>query len=143
MYRISTHGRYALRMMADIAEQTSNHPHAAGQTNNSEEQVKMPTLPDISYYSHSKNASSIHCLQVMLRTISHERLRIVSHKRSTTHSRVLKISFLNPMARSCFQICSMGFISGVYGGICNRVMFSGTINPFDLCQAAPSHTKRI
>ena len=48
MYRISTHERYALRMMADIAEQTSNHPHAAGQTNNSEEQVKMPTLPDIS-----------------------------------------------------------------------------------------------
>ena len=44
MYRISTHGRYALRMMADIA----SHPHAAGQTNNSEEQVKMPTLPGIS-----------------------------------------------------------------------------------------------
>ena len=48
MYRISTHGRYALRMMADIAEQTSNHPHAAGQTNNSEEQIKLPTLPGIS-----------------------------------------------------------------------------------------------
>ena len=48
MYRISTHGRYALRMMADIAEQTSNHPHAAGQTSNSEEQIKLPTLPGIS-----------------------------------------------------------------------------------------------
>jgi Rrf2 family protein len=48
MFRISTHGRYALRMMADIAEQTSNNSHAAGQTNNSEEQVKMPPLPGIS-----------------------------------------------------------------------------------------------
>ena len=48
MYRISTHGRYALRMMADIAEQTSNNSHAAGQTNNSEEQIKLPTLPGIS-----------------------------------------------------------------------------------------------
>ena len=49
MFRISTHGRYALRMMADIAEQTSNNSHAAGQTNNSEEQIKLPTLPGISY----------------------------------------------------------------------------------------------
>ena len=48
MFRISTHGRYALRMMADIAEQTSNNSHAAGQTNNSEEQIKLPTLPGIS-----------------------------------------------------------------------------------------------
>lgn len=48
MYRISTHGRYALRMMADIAEQTSNNSHAAQQTNNSEEQIKIPTLPGIS-----------------------------------------------------------------------------------------------
>ena len=48
MFRISTHGRYALRMMADIAEQTSNNSHAAQQTNNSEEQIKIPTLPGIS-----------------------------------------------------------------------------------------------
>ena len=48
MFRISTHGHYALRMMADIAEQTSNNSHAAGQTNNSEEQIKLPTLPGIS-----------------------------------------------------------------------------------------------
>ena len=30
MFRISTHGRYALRMMADIAEQTSNNSHLPG-----------------------------------------------------------------------------------------------------------------
>ena len=48
MYRISTHGRYALRMMADIAEQTSNHPHAAGQTIIAEQEGKIPFLSSIS-----------------------------------------------------------------------------------------------
>ena len=49
MYRISTHGRYALRMMADIAEQTSNHPHAAGQTIIAEQEGKIAFLSSISY----------------------------------------------------------------------------------------------
>ena len=52
-------------------------------------------------------------------------------------------SFLKPSFLSSFQICSIGFISGVYGGIKNSSMFSGTISPFDLCQAAPSQHNKI
>ena len=62
-------------------------------------------------------------------------------RRSTTLSRVWNISFLNPTFLISFQICSMGFISGVYGGMKTILIFSGTIREFALCQAAPSHTK--
>ena len=41
---------------------------------------------------------------------------MVSYKRSTTFSRVAKISLRNPRFRISFQIYSMGFLSGVYGG---------------------------
>ena len=45
------------------------------------------------------------------------RFLITSHRRSITFSSVLKTSFRNPLLRISFQICSMGFISGVYGGM--------------------------
>ena len=80
---------------------------------------------------------------VMLWTISSVRLQIVSHSRSTTSASVLNTSFLNPMDRIYSQICSMGFISGVYGGIERSWMFSGMISIFDLCQAAPSQTSKM
>ena len=37
----------------------------------------------------------------------------------------------------------MGFISGVYGGMWKRTMFSGNSNPPDLCHAAPSQQSNI
>ena len=43
-------------------------------------------------------------------------MQMVSYKRSTTFSRVAKISLRNPRFRISFQIYSMGFLSGVYGG---------------------------
>jgi hypothetical protein len=43
--------------------------------------------------------------------------QIVSHNRSTTFSREANTSLWNPRFRISFQICSIGFISGVYGGI--------------------------
>ena len=54
-------------------------------------------------------------------------------RRSTTLSRVWNISFLNPTFLISFQICSMGFISGVYGGMKTILIFSGTIREFALC----------
>ena len=68
---------------------------------------------------------------------------MVSQRRFITSSSELNTSFLNPIERICFQICSMGFISGVYGGIERSCIFSGQRNAFDLCHAAPSHTNRI
>ena len=68
---------------------------------------------------------------------------MVSQRRFITSSSELNTSFLNPMERICFQICSIGFISGVYGGIERSCIFSGQRNAFDLCHAAPSHTNRI
>ena len=43
-----------------------------------------------------------------------------------------------PICLTCFQICSMGFISGTYGGICVIMMFPEISKFFDLCHAAPS-----
>ena len=79
----------------------------------------------------------------MLLITSLVRERIVSQRRSITFSRVGKISFLKPLLRISFQICSIGFISGVYGGIKKRNMFSGTCSAFALCQAAPSQQSKI
>ena len=79
----------------------------------------------------------------MLRTISAERLLITSQRRSTTFSSVGKISFLKPIFLSSFQICSIGFISGVYGGMKTKRILSGTIRLVDLCQAAPSQHNTI
>lgn len=70
-------------------------------------------------------------------------MHMVLHSRSITSESELNTSFLNPIERICFQICSMGFISGVYGGIDRSFIFSGQRNAFDLCQAAPSHTSSI
>lgn len=60
---------------------------------------------------------------------------IVSQRRSTTLSREAKTSLRNPNLRISFQICSIGFISGVYGGIKNKRTFSGTWSEPALCQA--------
>ena len=79
----------------------------------------------------------------MLLTISVVNKHMVSPKRSITAESESNTSFLNPIERICFQICSMGFISGVYGGIERSCIFSGQRNAFDLCHAAPSHTNRI
>ena len=69
--------------------------------------------------------------------------QIVSQRRSTTLSSVANISLRNPILRSSFQICSIGFISGVYGGMKNSSMFSGTQREPALCQAAPSQHRQI
>ena len=79
----------------------------------------------------------------MLLTISVVNKHMVSHKRSITAESESNTSFLNPIERICFQICSIGFISGVYGVMERSCIFSGQRNAFDLCHAAPSHTNRI
>ena len=85
----------------------------------------------------------IHCRRVILMIVFFERWRIVSQRRFTTFSNVAKTSFRKPCVRSSRQICSIGFISGVYGGIWNRTILSGSSNPADLCHAAPSQQRRI
>ena len=85
----------------------------------------------------------IHLRPVILLIISFVTIQMVSQRRFITSSSELNTSFLNPIERICFQICSMGFISGVYGGIERSCIFSGQRNAFDLCHAAPSHTNRI
>ena len=79
----------------------------------------------------------------MLLTISVVNERMVSHKRFMTSESESNTSFLNPIERICFQICSIGFISSVYGGMERSWIFFGQRNAFDLCHAAPSHTNRI
>ena len=79
----------------------------------------------------------------MLLTISVVNKHMVSHKRSITAESESNTSFLNPIERICFQICSIGFISGVYDGMERSCIFSGQRNVFDLCHAAPSYTNRI
>ena len=69
--------------------------------------------------------------------------QMVSHRRSTTFSNVAKTSLRNPRFRISFQICSMGFISGVYGGMWKRIMFSGNCRPPDWCHAAPSQQSNM
>ena len=93
--------------------------------------------------SSCRIASTIHCLAVMLLTISTVSEQIIEQGLSTTWFKVLNTSLLNPIERSCFQICSMGFISGAYGGMCSNDMFPVTLRPLDLCQEAPSHTGRM
>lgn len=73
---------------------------------------------------------------------SWERAQIVSQRRSITFSRAAKIWLWNPLLRSSYQICSIGFISGVYGRIKNSRIFSGTRSETALCQAAPSQHSR-
>ena len=89
------------------------------------------------------NSSIIHSLPVMLEMTWLDNVQMVSHKRSTTFSRVAKISLRNPRLRISFQICSIGFISGVHGGIWKRTIFSGNSNPTDLCHAAPSQQSNM
>ena len=80
---------------------------------------------------------------VILRIVSGVRSQIVSQSRRTTFSSVAKTSLRKPTLRSSFQICSMGFISGVYGGSEISSILWGTLKDFDLCQAAPSQQSRI
>ena len=86
---------------------------------------------------------NIHCRPVMPWMTVADRFLITSHKRSITFSNVWKASFLNPRLRIFFQICSIGFISGVYGGMKARVIRSGITKEADLCHIAPSNTNRI
>ena len=74
------------------------------------------TLPVINTISQL-NSLIIQSLPVILEMTREDSEQMVSHKRSTTFSRVAKTSFRKPRLRISFQICSMGFISGVYGGI--------------------------
>lgn len=87
--------------------------------------------------------SKIQSLPVMLLITAAGRLFIVSHSRSITLSRLENASLRNPLLRISFQICSIGFISGVYGGMNVKWIFSGISSPFDLCHLAPSQTSRI
>ena len=75
--------------------------------------------------------------------VSGERLQIVEQSLSTTLRAFERLHCEILLARSSFQICSIGFISGVYGGINTKRIFSGTINAFALCNVTPSHTKMI
>ena len=77
------------------------------------------------------------------RMVSAVRSQIVSQRRRTTFSSVAKTSLRKPILRSSFHICSIGFISGVYGGIEISSILWGTFKDFDLCQAAPSQQSRI
>ena len=85
----------------------------------------------------------IQSLPVMLLTVSADSERMVWHSLTITWSRVLKISLRNPRFRISFQICSMGFISGVAGGRKMRRMFSGITSALDVCQDALSPTRII
>ena len=80
---------------------------------------------------------------VMLWMVSVDKAQMVSQRRSTTLSNVAKISLRKPILRSSFQICSIGFISGVYGGIKNSSMLFGTQSDPALCHAAPSQQRRM
>ncbi|CIZ67250.1 phosphotransferase system sugar-specific EII component [Streptococcus pneumoniae] len=54
-----------------------------------------------------------------------------------------KISlFLNPRLRISFHTCSMGFISGVYGGINAKSILVGIFKVLDLCHIALSITSK-
>ena len=75
--------------------------------------------------------------------VSLDNEQIVSQSLSTTFWSDLKTSFLKPCFLISFHICSIGFISGVYGGIKTSSIFSGILNEPDLCQAAPSHAYGI
>ena len=55
--------------------------------------------------------------RVMLFIVSEVKVQMISQSRSTTFSKVANTSLRKPVIRSSFHICSMGFISGVYGGM--------------------------
>ena len=59
----------------------------------------------------------IQFLAVMLEMTWLDKEQMVSHKRLTTCSKEANTWLRNPSLRISFQICSIGFISGVYGGI--------------------------
>ena len=65
----------------------------------------------------------------MLETALLDKEQIVSHRQSTTFSNVAKTSLRNLRFRISFHICSMGFISGVYGGMWKKNIFSDNSNP--------------
>ena len=69
--------------------------------------------------SYDEHIDIIQSRPVMLFITVVDSVLIVSHKRSITFFRVENSSFLKPRFRISFQICSIEFISGVYGGIIN------------------------
>ena len=79
----------------------------------------------------------------MLKIVSGARAKMVSHRRSTTFSKAANTSFRKPRLRISFLICSIGFISGVYGGMWKSTMFSGSSSVLDFCHAAPSQHSRM
>ncbi len=60
--------------------------------------------------------------------VSLDKEQIVTQSLMTTFSRDGNTSFLKPRFLISFHICSIGFISGVYGGIKINFIFFGTIN---------------
>ena len=80
---------------------------------------------------------------MILLTVSLVSVLMVSHNRTTTFSKELKISFLKPRFRNSFQIGSAGFISGVAGGRKNRRIFEGTSNALVVCHDALSQERMI
>lgn len=97
---------------------------------------------DISYYSPIKRFKNQSRTVIILMTSADTEL-MVSQRRSMTFSKEANSSFLKPRFRSSFHICSIGFISCMYGGIKKSSMFFGTTSPLDLCQAAPSQHSKI
>ena len=57
---------------------------------------------------------------------------MVSYSLLTTAFNVLNILLPNPICLICFQICSMGFISDVYGNICVNMIFPEIFKFFNL-----------
>ena len=68
---------------------------------------------------------------------------MVSHSLSTTLLREEKHLFLKFSVRNSRRICSIGFISGVYGGMAKSLILSGIFSVFELCHDAPSQTNKI
>ena len=79
----------------------------------------------------------------MLEMVCLASAEIVSQSLSMTLVRLAKTSLRKPHLRISFQICSIGFISGVYGGMWNSTIFSGISSVPDLCHAAPSQHSRM
>ena len=75
--------------------------------------------------------------------ISLVREQLVSQSLLMTSSRVWKHSFLKSSLRISFQVCSMGFISGVAGGRKNSWILDGISKWVVVCHDALSQTKRM
>ena len=66
--------------------------------------------------NHHLKQDKIQECPVILLIVSKVNEHNISQRRFTTCSKVAKTSFLKPILRISFHICSIGFISGVHGG---------------------------